>query len=203
MVPEDKRPTGVPDEEPRDVAERSAEDRAPADEPTPVAPEGSAELAQVRSELAEATDARLRAQAELENFRRRAARQMDETLRYAEMTLLRDLLPVLDNIRRAIEAAEKTRDAAGLLEGFRLVGKQLEDVLGRHHCREIEAQGAPFDPHLHEAISQQPSAEAPPGTVLIVTLPGFQLHDRVVRPSQVVVSAAPPEGQGDGRDEGG
>ncbi len=146
------------------------------------------EVERLREELAAATDAKLRAQAELENYRRRVLRQMDEDRRYAQMPLLRDLLPVWDNVRRAIEAAEKTQDAAALLEGFKLVGKQLDDVLGRHHCKEIEALGKPFDPHYHEAISQMPSAEHPAGTVLIVSQPGFRLHDRVVRPSQVVVS---------------
>ena len=153
------------------------------------------EVEQLRVDLEEVSDRALRAQAELENYRRRVARQMEEERRYANMPLLRDLLPVLDNMRRAIEAAEKTEDAPSLLEGFRMVTKQLEGVLARHHCTEIEALGGPFDPNLHEAISQQPSAGHPEGTVLLVAQSGFQLHDRVVRPSQVIVSGADPEEQ--------
>ena len=153
------------------------------------------EVEQLRLDLEEVSDRALRAQAELENYRRRVARQMEEERRYANMPLLRDLLPVLDNMRRAIEAAEKTEDAPSLLEGFRMVTKQLEDVLARRHCTEIEALGGPFDPNLHEALSQQPSAEHPEGTVLLVAQSGFQLHDRVVRPSQVIVSGADPEEQ--------
>jgi molecular chaperone GrpE len=154
----------------------------------------------LRKDLEQMTDRALRAQAELENYRRRIARQMDEERRYAGVPLLRDLLPVLDNVRRAIEAAQKSPEAGSLLEGFKMVGRQLEEVLARHECKEIAALGAPFDPHLHEAISQQPSAEHAPGTVLLVTQSGFQLHDRVVRPSQVIVSSAPPEPTGDQRD---
>jgi molecular chaperone GrpE len=155
------------------------------------------EVEQLRLDLEAVSDRALRAQAELENYRRRVARDREDERRYADLPLLRDLLPVLDNMRRAIEAAEKTEDAPSLLEGFRLVTRQLEDVLERHHCTEIEALGRPFDPHLHEAISQQPSAEHPPGTVLLVAQPGFRLHDRVVRPSQVIVSGGAAEQEGE------
>lgn len=153
------------------------------------------EVEQLRLDLEEVTDRALRAQAELENFRRRVARQIEDERRYANMPLLRDLLPVLDDMRRAAQAAETTQDAASLLDGFKMVAKHLEEVLARYHCTEIQALGAPFDPHLHEAISQQPSVDQPPGTVLLVTQSGFQLHDRVVRPSQVIVSGAPPQQQ--------
>lgn len=190
--------------------------RPPADEAAPASPvpggeeregaspparpegtEAAAEVEALRRDLAAATDAKLRAQAELENYRRRVARQIEEERRYALMPLLRDLLPVWDNLRRAIDAAEQGPEGAGLLEGVQLVGKQLEDVFQRHHCTEIEALGAPFDPHFHEAISQQPSADCPAGAVLLVVQPGFRLHDRVVRPAQVVVSAAVPQSEGD------
>ena len=106
---------------------------------------------------------------------------------------MRDLLPVLDNVERAIAAAEKSQDLAVLLEGMKLVARQFEDVLARHHCQRIGALHLPFDPHLHHAISQQPSSEYPPNTVLIVAQPGFQLYDRVVRPSQVIVSRVPDD----------
>lgn len=150
-------------------------------------------LQTLRMQLDEAKDRALRMQAELENYRKRVAREMAEERRYANLPLMRELLPVLDNMDRAVEAAEKTRDAEGLLEGVKMVAGQLEGVLQRYHCLKINALGEPFNPHLHEAISQQSSDEHPPGTVLQVTQPGFQLHDRVVRPSQVVVSA--PEAQ--------
>ena len=146
----------------------------------------------LRQELEAAKDRALRAQAELENYRKRARREMEEERRYAQLPLLKDLLPVIDNIGRALQAAEKSPDGAGLLDGVKLVAQQLDGVLTRHHCTRIDARHQPFDPHLHEAILQQPSGDYPPGTVLNVTQEGYQLHDRVVRPAQVIVSAAPP-----------
>jgi len=143
----------------------------------------------LRAELDQAKERILRCQAELDNYRKRAAREMDEHHRYANIGLIRELLPVLDNVQRAIEAAEKSADGSGLLDGVKLVAQQLQGVLGRHHCVKIEALGAPFDPHLHHAILQQPSDEYPANTVIMVTQEGYQLHDRVVRPSQVIVSA--------------
>jgi molecular chaperone GrpE len=147
-------------------------------------------LAKLRAELDAARDRELRCHAELDNFRKRASRELDEKQRYANMGLLRDLLPVLDNVDRAISAAEQNADAAALLDGFKMVRQQMEDSLMRHHCKPIEALHKPFDPHVHHAVMQQPSGEHPANTVLMVTQTGYQLHDRVVRPSQVIVSKA-------------
>lgn len=171
-----------------DAADQALADPSATGEP-------ASESERLQAELAAAKDRELRALAEIENTRRRMRRDLDEQLKYANIALLRDLLPVLDNVSRAIEAAEKGSDAAGLLEGVRLVATQLESVLAKHHCKRIEAVGQPFDPNRHEAIFQQPSADHPPGTVLAEALPGFALHDRVVRPTQVIVSAAnePPK----------
>jgi len=141
------------------------------------------------AELSEARDRALRAAAEIENVRRRARRELEEQSLYAQAPLMSDLLPVLDNVGRAIEAAEKHPDAAGLLEGFKMVARQLEEVLARHHCTLVPALHEPFDPHRHQAILQQPSPEHAAGTVLTVVQPGYQLHDRVLRPTQVIVSA--------------
>lgn len=143
----------------------------------------------VERERDEARDQAMRAQAELENYRRRAQRDLADQMRYANMALMRDLLPVVDNIRRAIEAAQQSSDADSLLAGFKMVGQQLESVLSQHHLHEIEAEEAPFDPNLHEAISQQPSKDYPHHTVMHVHQRGYTLHDRVVRPAQVVISS--------------
>jgi molecular chaperone GrpE len=148
---------------------------------------------QLRTDLEAARDRVLRSQAELENYRKRAAREIEENRRYAELPLIRDLLPVLDNVERAIAAAEKSQDVAVLLDGVKLVARQFEEVFAQHHCQRIGALHLPFDPHLHHAISQQPNGEFPPDTVVIVAQSGFQLHDRVVRPSQVIVSRLPDE----------
>ena len=167
---------------------QAADAAAPKTEDLAAPQAADSELERLRGELATAKDRELRCHAELDNYRKRATRELDERLRYANMGLLRDLLPVVDNVDRAIEAAEKNADAAALLEGFKMVHKQLGDALARHHCRPIEALHAPFDPHKHHAVMQQPSADHPANTVLMVTQNGYELHDRVVRPSQVIVS---------------
>jgi molecular chaperone GrpE len=146
------------------------------------------DVEQARRDLDEARNRLLRAQAELDNYRKRARKELEEERRYANLPLLSDLLPVLDNVGRAIQAAEKTPDVATLVEGVKMVAQQLEGVFNRHHCRRIEALHKPFDPHLHQAILQQPSAEYPSGTVLHVAQDGYQVHDRVLRPAQVIVS---------------
>jgi molecular chaperone GrpE len=149
------------------------------------------EMNKLRVDLEEASDRVLRAQAELDNYRKRVRREMEDERRYASLPLLRDLLPVLDNIQRAIAAGEKTPDGANLLGGIRIVAQTMESALAQHDCKRIEALHQPFDPAVHQAISQQPSAEHPPGTVLLVAQDGYTLHDRVVRPAQVIVSTKP------------
>jgi molecular chaperone GrpE len=147
---------------------------------------------QLTADLAAANDRTLRLQAEMQNLRNRTSREIADERRYAALPVLRDLLPVIDNIERAIEAAEKAGEAENLLEGFRLVRQQLMTTLRRHQCEPIPAQGEPFDPHFHQAILQQPSADVPSGHVMMVTQPGYKLHERVVRPAQVIVSSGAP-----------
>jgi molecular chaperone GrpE len=144
------------------------------------------------AELAAANDRLLRLQAEMQNLRNRTSREIADERRYAALPILRDLLPVLDNIQRAIEAAEKAGEAENLLEGFRLVRQQLVTILASHGAEPIEALGQPFDPNFHQAILHQPSNDAPADSVTMVTQQGYKLHDRVVRPAQVIVSSGPP-----------
>ena len=143
--------------------------------------------------LADAEGRAMRAQAELENFRKRMRREMEDSQRYAAMPMLRDLLPVVDDMQRAIAAAEKSEDTAGLLAGVKMVESRLRSVLEQHACRRIEAEGAAFDPAMHEAILMQPTTEYEPGQVMQVTQQGYQLHDRVIRPAQVIVAKATEE----------
>jgi molecular chaperone GrpE len=150
------------------------------------------EVSRVRAELEAAKDLMLRSRAELDNYQKRVTRQIDEERKYANLPLLRDLLPVLDNVNRAIEAAEKANDAPSLVDGVKMVRQQILRALERHHCVPLDALHRPFDPHLHEAVMQQPSDQFPPNTVLQELRTGYQLHDRVVRPSQVIVSSASP-----------
>jgi molecular chaperone GrpE len=177
------------------MADERGDQNAEAAQPQPAgdaaAPEENNLLEQLRADLEAAQDRLLRSHAELDNYRKRAAREIEEYRRYANLPLIRDLVPVLDNLERAIAAAETSRDVAGLLEGVKLVDRNLEDVLARHDCVRIAALDQPFDPNLHHAISQQATDRVPPGTVVLVSQAGFRLHDRVVRPSQVIVSTSP------------
>ena len=135
----------------------------------------------------------LRMQADTENQRRRIQREQDEARRFQSLGLLRDLLPGLDGLNRATASAEQTGDLQNLLNGIRMVSQQFRDILKTHAAEPIEALGKPFDPNLHEALTQMPSADHAPMTVLQVVEMGYRLHDRVVRPARVIVSCAPPE----------
>jgi len=149
-------------------------------------------VAELESQLREASDRALRAQAELENYRKRAQRELADERRYAVVPLVRDLLAVVDNLQRAIDAAQQTSDGKVLLEGVQLVAAQLDAVLKQHGCLPIETVGTPFDPNQHQAIAQEPSTEHPAGTVTRAAQVGYKLQDRVIRPAQVFVSTGAP-----------
>ena len=151
------------------------------------------EMDSLRSTAAEAEKRVLMAQAEAENFRKRMRRDFEDQLRFAAVPFVTDILEVRDNLIRAIQATENTTDTSGLKEGVAMVAKQLDDTLAKYSVREIPAEGELFDPNFHEAISQMPSETHPSGTVAHVALTGFQMHDRIIRPSQVVVSTGPAE----------
>ncbi len=147
-------------------------------------------VALLESQVSEHRKRELQAQAELENFRKRMMRDNEQQLKYANLPLLRDLLDTVDNLSRAIEASRKDKSAENnaLLEGVTLVHQQLMNVFKKHNCVPIESLGKEFDPNFHEAISQAPSTEYPSGTVMYVAADGYKMYDRVVRPSQVIVS---------------
>lgn len=149
------------------------------------------QLAQLEGELQRANNEVLKAQAEMENFRKRMRREMHEEARYAALPLLNELLPAIDNLQRAVEAAEKTGPAGGLVDGVKMVITQLEAALAKTGCVKIEAMGQEFDPHVHMAVMQEASAEVPAGHVSRVLQSGYKMHDRVVRPAQVFVSTGP------------
>ncbi|KLU03501.1 Heat shock protein GrpE [Rhodopirellula islandica] len=149
------------------------------------------EMMRLRGEVEEANKRVLQAQAEAENFRKRLRRDTEAQLKFAGMPLVTDILQVRDNLLRAIDAAKAAGEGesvGGLIEGVSMVRKQLDDVLAKHAIKEIPAEGELFDPNFHEAISQMPHPEIASGMVAHVATPGFQMHDRVVRPAQVVVS---------------
>jgi molecular chaperone GrpE len=136
-----------------------------------------------------------RTRADFENYQKRTQRELAQERRYWHGSLALDLLPVLDNFERATAAAKKAGESGPLMQGVDMIQAQLLDLLRRHGIVPIEAVGQPFDPNLHQAVMQQPSAQQPPHTVLDVLEKGFKIHDRVLRPAKVVVSTS-PAGQG-------
>ena len=145
-------------------------------------------IAELSEQLAAAKDQALRSLAELENFRNRKNRELAELRKYESMSLARDILPVWDNMGRALAAAEQDLDVETLIEGVKMMLQQFLDILKKHDITRIEAIGAPFDPNFHESIAMLPS-DRPANEVIAEGQAGFLLHDRVVRPTQVVVSA--------------
>lgn len=154
------------------------------------APAGSEELA---LELKATQDRLVRLQADFENFRRRAQREKTEAHQYGHQNLVKDLLSAVDNLERAIEHARKSAELEGLLQGVELVRRELLTALGKHGVTPIDAVGKPFDPSLHEAMAQVPDGSVAPNTVIEELQKGYQLRDRLVRPTRVVV-ARPPDG---------
>ena len=126
--------------------------------------------------------------ADFDNYQKRAARDLATERRYAQLPLAEDLLGAIDNLERAISAADQAGDKGPLAQGVSLVLAQLLDVLRRHGVSRVEVLGQPFDPNLHQAVMQQPSADHPPNTVLQVLASGYMMHERVLRPATVIVS---------------
>jgi molecular chaperone GrpE len=148
------------------------------------------QLGALQAERDELFDRLQRLAAEFDNYRKRSAREQAEQSTRANEGLVKELLPILDDLGRALEAAADHEEAK-LEEGVRLVHRSLESLLERQGLAEIETDGK-FDPHVHEALLTQPS-ELPEGDVLQVIQKGYSLADRVLRPARVVVSAGPPE----------
>lgn len=146
------------------------------------------EMQRLRADAESANRRVLQAQAEAENFRKRMRRDFEDQLKFAALPLVSDLLQVRDNLLRAIDAASNDEASRGLREGVQMVAKQLDDTLSKFSISPIPAEGEPFDPNYHEAISQMPSEDVAEGMIVHVAQTGFQMHGRVVRPAQVIVS---------------
>jgi molecular chaperone GrpE len=151
-------------------------------------------LAALEAERDEYLNDLKRVAAEFENYRKRAARDQESLVARAHERLVKELLPVLDDLERALAAAEEHQEAT-LEEGVRLVHRELAGALAREGLAEIETNGH-FDPHVHEALLSQPSSEEE-GSVIEVVQKGYRLGDRVLRPARVVIAAAAPEDDGD------
>jgi molecular chaperone GrpE len=133
-------------------------------------------------------DLYVRSQAEMENFKKRTAKEKEDTVRYANETLIKEILPVIDNLEKAISHAHQDNAVAALREGIELTLKGLKASLKKAGLEEVEAQGNNFDPCFHEAVSEMVDERAKPGTVLQELQKGYVLNGRLIRPSMVVVS---------------
>ena len=151
------------------------------------------EIDELKRQLAEQQDRMMRALAEADNVRRRTERTAEDRVRYANESLLRDLIPVLDNFDRALAAAETAGAGGGVLQGIELIQRELLRVLERAGVTRYSAIGQPFDPNRHEAVSRVVSETAEPNTVVFETAPGYMLNGRVLRAAMVAVAGAPDE----------
>jgi molecular chaperone GrpE len=143
--------------------------------------------AELEADVVKWRELAVRTAADLDNFRKRSAREREDAIRYANQGLLEDLLPVIDNFEMGMQAASQDKSSM-IYIGMDMVRRQLNDFLSSNSVTEIPAEGKPFDPNLHEAVSQEEAAGVADGTVLRVHRRGFMLRDRLLRPATVVVA---------------
>jgi len=162
-------------------------------EPATVAPEQLNELKERAAKADENWDRLLRTTADFENFKKRAAREKQDAIKFANESLLQKLIPVLDSLDMALTAAQATQAAAGqsLQEGVSMIGQQLKKALAEAGLEEVDATGKTFDPNLHEAVSQKETSDVPEGQVIQQLRKGYKLRERLLRPASVVVSRHP------------
>jgi molecular chaperone GrpE len=179
-------------------------DDSAADRPTPIGaadsaaggassepPRGAATgdpLADAQAEAARLKDALLRTAADYDNFRKRTRRELEEARRNGREDLLRTLLPVFDNLERAIQSGQRTSDVKAMTEGLTMVGRQFTDALGREGIARVPTVGKAFDPSVHEAIQQVETSEHQAGTVIAEVQPGYIQGERLLRAAMVVVA---------------
>ncbi|MDQ2646959.1 MAG: nucleotide exchange factor GrpE [Myxococcota bacterium] len=175
--------TDAPSEEPSS---------ADADPNAATAAEPADPLETARAEAQRYREQLLRTAADFDNFKKRTRREMEDGERRAREDLLKDLLPVFDNLERAAQHAESASDVKSLADGISMVLRMFTDTLGRIGIERVRAVGEPFDPALHEAVQQLETTEHAPGTVAAEVQAGYRFGDRLVRPAMVVVAKPPP-----------
>jgi molecular chaperone GrpE len=175
------------------IAGAESDDSVQQENPSESAEAGSSVLATVQAERDQYFEKMQRAIAELENFRRRVQREAELAARYSSLSLIRELLPALDNVNRTIQAAEQTGKIEDMIQGLQMIVAQVDRVFASHSAQPIVAVGEMFDPNLHEALQQVPTNEHPPMTVIQELERGYVMHDRVIRPTKVLVACAVPE----------
>lgn len=151
----------------------------------------SDQLSSKDEEIRSLQDRLLRLAAEMENVRKRLEREKSEGICFANESLMRDLLPVIDNLERAVEHGANDANAEALLGGVQMTLRAFTDVLTRYGCKSFESVGKPFDPNFHEAMMQEESQDLPENTVIREFQKGYTLNDRLLRPAMVIVSKNP------------
>lgn len=147
------------------------------------------EIQECQDQLTVEKDRVLRLSAEFENYKKRSSKELNEFKKFANETLLKQLLTVIDNMERAISAATQDKgDLKTLIEGIEMTHREMLRIIGMFNVKPVEAEGEPFDPAFHQAVTQQESDEHPANTVLAELQKGYLFHDRLIRPSMVVVS---------------
>jgi molecular chaperone GrpE len=166
------------------------------DSPSAAAPPGTPEqrIAALEAEKADLRDRMLRIAAEFENWKKRSRKEQSDAESKGREAVLKDVLEVIDNLERAVTAG--TTDVTALIQGVNLVLRLFQAKLERNDVHAVEAQGKPFDPRLHDAISQIPSPDVAPGTVMKELQKGYRIGERLLRPASVVVAVAPPAADG-------
>jgi molecular chaperone GrpE len=150
-------------------------------------------LATKADEVKGLNDRHLRLAAEFENYKRLAQRDQREQAKFANETLLKDLLPIVDNLQRAVDFSKSSAGSDQLTQGVQLTLKQFVETLSKFGVRQITSVGEPFDPTRHQAVAKIESDNQPENTIIQEHQPGYLLHDRIVRPAMVTVAAAPRE----------
>jgi molecular chaperone GrpE len=169
-------------------------DKAPAREPiTTQQTDGEDPTANLQADLDRFRDLAMRSQADFENYKKRAAREKEEAIRFANSSLLERLAAIIDNFELGLSSARTEGEQSPIYSGMMLVLKQLNDFLADNGLQPIEAEGRPFDPNWHEAIAHEPSNKVPEGKVIRQTRRGYRFKDRLLRPSSVVVSSGPKQ----------
>lgn len=176
--PEPREEDKIPPPVPAEPGDSSADGEA-TDDP----------VASLQGDLDRFRDLALRTQADFENYKKRAARERDEGIKYANRSLLERLVPIVDNFELGLSAAREEGERSPIYSGMSMVLKQLTDFLAANGLEPIDAVGKQFDPNLHEAIGHEPSNRVPEGRVIRQTRRGYRLKDRLLRPAAVVVSS--------------
>jgi molecular chaperone GrpE len=163
-------------------------------------------LADAKAEAQKNKEMWMRTAADFDNFRKRARREVDEARRGGREDMVKEMLPVFDNLERAIQSAQRAQEVKPVADGLNMIMRQFVDTLGRANITKVPTIGQQFDPTVHEAIQQVETDEHPPGTIVAEVQPGYAQGDKLVRAAMVVVAKPKPkteEGGGDGGAEGG